>query len=1049
MKINKNVITLTSLAAVAGGGGATVVSANTVDNVVAEARKKGYAVNITTNKKEVSTKEELDKLVSDENNRRNVEVGRLISDIKKFEDEKAGALKDFENESARVKSDYARKLAAYKLEFDKVSLERAKLVAEYETKLKENAAVELGNKSGADKYAKDLANYERELKEYESRVSKIESDYDAEYSAYLKKLSDYEGKKLKASMEYEKIYNDIAYENAEARRIYLEEKAKIEAENKMLKENYEKEVADIKAANEKAKKEYDEKLVKWKVEKIKVENTVKTKDLIDSVLTGKIDELKKKGVNITVGREEVTEVDGTNGKISEADARAKLSELGKVKLAELDKAEKAKVSGDAINKEYSDRVASVKNELSGLSNIKVTYTNGGVVGNVGSDISELNKKLEQAKSLNKLAGKINEINSKISEHDKGVVSKLKAAGVSDAEGVYNKKTVVSMSEFTGELEALKKKESLSDAEIDKFISKISTKLDTAKATVDKAIKAAKSGGSGEALDDVEYDKKWAEFQEKIKEYNKESDKLINSPLDNTSEFLKQHKDVFDKNITRLRNKTKMRYVSSTGDVTFYKPRPYDPIFRNTGNFFLYTASAKDKFWEESNNMEQGVIHSDKEGLDIQYSRVKLGKGATLTVEYEIPDGEELKDKDRDRVVMYSENNGNKEIKPVKKVRYTFRNVGSYEPDGSLVMLLTNNLASNFIAYFNNSNKENRADVEHDHFIDKSVIINSYHEKPLVQYEYEVELLDASGNPLKRGVKYYENNNLTIKPVNKGLGYDYSGDVVSEGLTANGTNMKTYSHLGENKPNDWDTRTDEHSVNTVSISDISKYTTRSYRFASMDWLKGSNKFKYSGYSESDSYSEPTLKEKPTFNYTRKNTPIQVLETIPNTTNLGIPIKTPTPSSFTTINPVKVVYKYKETFTEKEPTPSSTKPTPDEATVHYKPLPKEPVPTMPPGKTTIPDTPPTPPIKPTKPLPPTPPTLNPTPTAITSPTLNLPPLPTKPWEPDTPIEARLPKTINLNLTLNEYTLRPLKLSHASSLTIKHKLASYANSFQLRKL
>ena len=133
---------------------------------------------------------------------------------------------------------------------------------------------------------------------------------------------------------------------------------------------------------------------------------MKTKELIDSILTGKIDELKKKGVNITVGREEVTEVDGINGKVSENDARTKLGELSKVKLAELDRVEKAKISEDATNKEYSDRVVAVKNELGGLSNIKISYSNGGVIGNVGSDISELNKKLEHAKALNKLALKL-------------------------------------------------------------------------------------------------------------------------------------------------------------------------------------------------------------------------------------------------------------------------------------------------------------------------------------------------------------------------------------------------------------------------------------------------------------------------------------------------------------------------------------------------------------------------------------------------------------------------------------------------------------------
>lgn len=955
-----------------------------------------------------------------------------------------------------MKNDYAKKLVAYKIEFDKVSAERARLSREYEEKLKEIGNVESANKRAQDNYAMDLSNYEKALKEYENKVSKLESDYDAEYNDYLKKLSDYESKKLKASIEYEKTYNDIAYKNAEARRIYLEEKAKVEAENKKLKENYDKEVADIKAANEKAKKEYEDKLAKWKAEKIKTENTVKTKDLIDSVLTNKIDELKKKGVNITVGREELTLVDGTSGKISEADARAKLSELGKVKLAELDKAEKAKASGDATNKEYSDRVNTVKNELSGLSNIKVTYTNGGVVGNVGSDISELNKKLEQAKGLNKLAGKLNEINSKIFEHDKGVISKLKAAGVSetDANTIYNKKTTVSASEFTGELEALKKKESFTDTEMDNFISKITAKLDTAKATVDKAIKAAKSGGTGEALDDAEYDKKWAEFQEKIKEYNKEynkeSDKLISSAVDNYIEYFKQYRDVFDKDVAKLRNKTKMRYVSSTGDVTFYKTRSRDPFFDTVGKFLSNTASSKSKSWVESPVMEIGTIPSDKEGLDFQYSRVKLGSGATLTVEYEISEGDELTDREKNKIVFYSDSSGVNISKPVKKIRYTYRNIGSYESDGSIVMVLTNNLASPSIAYFNNSNSESRSrDTLPDHYINRSDIIKTYHEKPVIQYEYDVEMLDSNGEVLKRGVKYYEDNKLIIKPVSEKTESLFWGNIVSSGLTTNGLNMSTFKLLGKNKPVDWDSRVDEHSEGKYTVVNSSKYRIYSSRFPSISYFNSGGEFVYFGLSDSDNYDEPTLKEKPTFNYTRKNKPIEVLETIPNNTSLDIPIKTPTPLSFTTINPVKVVYKYKETFTEKEPTPPSTKPTPDETTVHYKPLPKEPIPTIPPGKTLIPNTQPTAPIKPTKPLPPIPPTLNPTPTAITPPTLNLPPLPTKPWEPDQPIEPRLSKTISLALTLNEYTLKEPKLSHASSFAVKHKLASFANSFRLRKL
>ena len=41
-----------------------------------------------------------------------------------------------------MKSDYSRKLATYKLEFDRVSAERARLVKEYEAKLKDIGNVE-------------------------------------------------------------------------------------------------------------------------------------------------------------------------------------------------------------------------------------------------------------------------------------------------------------------------------------------------------------------------------------------------------------------------------------------------------------------------------------------------------------------------------------------------------------------------------------------------------------------------------------------------------------------------------------------------------------------------------------------------------------------------------------------------------------------------------------------------------------------------------------------------------------------------------------------
>ena len=879
--------------------------------------------------------------------------------------------------------------------------------------------------------------------DYSAKVSKIESDYGIAYNDYLKKLSDYESRKLKHNEGYEKTYNDIAYKNAEVRRNYLEEKANVEAENKKLKEEYEKEVADIKAANERAQKEYEEELAKWKAEKIKVENTVKTKDLIDSVLMNKIDELKKKGVNITVGRDEVTEVDGTTGKISEDEARAKLGELSKVKLTELDKAEKAKISGDATNKEYSDRVNIVKGEIAGLSNIKVTYTNGGVVGNVSSDITELNKKLEQAKALNKLVGKVNELNSKISEHDKGIVGKLKAAGVSDAEGVYNKKTIVPASGFNAELETLKKKEGLTDGEIDAFISRVSNRLDTAKATVDKAIKASKSGGTGEALDDAEYDKKWAEFQEKIKEYNSKGEAEGSLHTSFESDFAK----VFGIKYSALKNKANMKIVSHTGNITYYKGKDTYPG-DSPRNFWSQTGSPGNVQWEESSEPSLGIN-------GVQYMRVKLAKGASVTYDLEFNDEDSLKNSDDRLTLTYRLVNGEKVPKTIKKIRCIVINNGSLYPTGETVFYLINNPATPLVAVF-------ATNVHSDKVIskDKLLDISNLYMKPVVEYKYSYKLLDSENNELSLGFKQLNNDGsfkgvVQSKPIdNVAFLYGNNAALTNDG---NDDTAHKYTKVSYTKPDTWDNDFIEKQEQTFReyISESSySYEVGSREFRDKQYYEDTRIVGNRVKMKSSSFTfgrdiVPGDVEKPTFNYTRKNTPVEVLETLANSSSLDIPVKTPTPSSFTTINPVKVLYKYKETFKEKEPGTPPVKPVPGETMVHYKPLPKEPIPTKQPNKTPLPEIPSTPPTKPTNPLPPMPPTEPKITTKPNTPTLNLPPLPTKPWEPDSPIYPKLSKTLNLTLTLNEYVLKEPKISHANSLAIKHKLASFANSFQLRKL
>ena len=1063
MKISKKIVPLTSFVVV--GGGATLVSADELDTSIANARKQGYEVDVTKNTKEVSTRDELNKLLSDEKQRRLQENSKLNIDIKKFEDEKAQALKDYKDEETKINSDYARKLANYKTEFDRVTKERARLTAEYEAKLKANAAILAGDKVRQDKYKEDYAVYEKKLANYNAEVSKIESDYSLAYDNYLKAMSEYNKKVLAGSIKYETEYNKVAEKNATAYAKYLEDKARIEKENAEARANYETEVANIKAENEKAKKEYEEALAKWKVEKVTTENTVKIKDLIDAVLTGKIDELKKQGVNVTVGREEVTEVDGTNGKVSESDANRKLKELTASKIAELERASKTQAANDATNKDYSSKVFSVKAELAKIMGIKVNYTDGGRVTDIASAKSELDQKLAQAKFAGKLAGKLAELNTAIKAHDTGVVENLKAGGIdaAKAQEIYSKKTVVDVGPLTTEYNNLMKKADLSDADINAFVSKVNGELDKAKETINKAINKTNSPSSGTELDDAEYEKKLAEYKTKVREWNaKRNSHYAPTELALDADLNEAH-NVGNGGLT---NKTTMTFVNSTGGITYYKPKNFSTSDSDVGDYLAQRSHIDSNDFPQVNSLQWGTTGT------VDYTRIKFAKGATMTFDYNLKSGKDFFDNSRkeNRMVTYKMVDGKPVPTNAKTIRMKFTNNGSQVTrDGSSMYYLFNDLGRALMAAYsttrdwdNNEGRDVPVDLKH---------------KFLFDFTTEYELLDAQGNPLSVGVKVFDEINENDPPKSEptwkiAKPYQYPDKVwylwgkkdKTSPFNHNIDFGEGASHSQPEKPAGWDDMDTSRWVHTYITSDElgkpAKIGTRQQFIEEKSWNykvehKDLDEGTYHLFSrivsgEFTGTSKPVI-QGPTFNYTRKSTPVSVLSEIVGNSTIDVPIKQngSTPVNVT-VNPVKVVYKYKETFTKIEPKPKPDKPVPDEATVRYSPLPKESTPESVPGKTPITETPPKEPVKPNKPALPEAPLPPKGPNSIVeNPVLDLPELPTKPWEPDKPIDSKFSESMKFSVTVNEYVLKESKVSHAGSLAIKHKLASYANSFTLRKL
>lgn len=412
------------------------------------------------------------------------------------------------------------------------------------------------------------------------------------------------------------------------------------------------------------------------------------------------------------------------------------------------------------------------------------------------------------------------------------------------------------------------------------------------------------------------------------------------------------------------------------------------------------------------------------------------------------------------------------------MRYTLTNNGSALPSGELGVFASNDVALPFHLTFSST-------ISSDKNIDLSNNLNSQSFNTKLTYEF----FDADGNKLYVGRKVYEPVNVDnfnfkdlkyqiIDPemINKDV-YKWKHVRSNDDSSLSNHNVdygKTYGELSYSKPDNWDnieySKDYMHDYETnnggylftrdeYSVPNRSRLLSTGGKVGGLDIEDGSN-FDYGDtYTIREStaaisvsnYKNDGFTPLVPFNYTRKSTPVLVLSEIVGNNTIDVAIKenSITPVNVS-VNPVKVVYKYKETYTKKEPTRKPDKPVPDEATVVYKELPKEPIPDKIPGKTPIPDISPKEPVKPNKPVLPEPPkepsTSN---RIIENPILELPELPKIPWEPDKPIEPKLPKIAKFSVIFNEYKLKESKLSHAGSFTVKHKLASYANSFTLRKL
>lgn len=430
------------------------------------------------------------------------------------------------------------------------------------------------------------------------------------------------------------------------------------------------------------------------------------------------------------------------------------------------------------------------------------------------------------------------------------------------------------------------------------------------------------------LSEEEYNKKLEEFKKNVDKHNDYIDKI-----DKPSTLLHDdYPDVFDNSKALYKNKTMMKVIETKGNVTFYEGK-----FTGDDDYpYIYwvnTGSPRNKDWVESSTFKLGKMGG------LEYSRVKLAKGASITYEYTIKDGDEFKNGDDKRFVAYKVVNGEKVKSDIKKIRITITNNGSIETNGDGIFYLINNIASVVGVVYNPSNMErvySKADV---------LDISNKYNTPVFNYNLKHEFLDKNSDKLYlTGNKLsYNGNSVVQDPTNKDI-ITYNGLIDSDRLDANGFKVKDTVQVVGKKP-DWFDSSEEVKIidkaittnanHTEEISSVIKYSSRS--------LYSSTARRVNGFVEAESdgvfmdfKSSPPF-DKPTFNYTRKNVPA-------------------------TVNPVKVLYKYKESFVTPKPTNSGVKPNSD---VELLPEPKKPTAKDVPVLTEKEKTPPTQPNKPTLP------------------------------------------------------------------------------------
>lgn len=1156
----------------------TAVSADKLDDVVSDAKNKGFNVDIITKKKEVKSKEEYDKLVLEESKLREDEAKKLNFDITNFEKVKKdahGALVEYDKKVKELNDDYDRKVSEYKKEFDRVSKERSRLTLEYETLLKNFKLENDFNKAVSERYENDLKEYNKKLETYNNEVSKIEVDFKNAMDEYNRKLSEYNLKKSKSDTDYEKLKNDILArnkkvledyekqkseilssnkkaqsdyeklkseiearnkkaqyeyekqksqvsasnkqilndydkkkaqiekENLDARNKYEANKARIEKENAAKKANYESEVAAIKAENESKDAEYKKAITEWKNKK-KISEVIKTKDLVNSTLDAKIEEAKGAGVKVNVGSDEVVELDGTNGKLSEADATKKLNEMVATRVNELKKAVSDATNVVNASKDYNDHVNVIKSELTKIKNVVINYSDVGNITDVDKAKKDLDASLARVKMLSKLATKVSEVNDKIKNYNSSILNELRSAGVNDVNEVYGNSKVIPSTDFEQEYGTLVAKSDLSDSDIDTYISKIEDRLEASKESVRKAIRNGNTPRGGTVLSESEYNRKLEEYKSKVREWNAHrNDHFAYANIAFESDL----NDTYKISKNGLNNKTNIDFVSSTGNVTYYVPKNFSSSDNpnDIGDYLAFHSHIENTSFSRASRLTFGTTGTT------DYSRIKLGVDASITVAYTLKNGNDIFDNNckENRTVTYKIVNGRKVLTNVKTIRMKFTNNGSEATrDGSTIAYLMNNLREALIAAYTTTQ-----DWEGERGRDN---VSGLYRKVLHDLTYEYELLDEDGERLNVGLKEFEEIDED-KPLTGEPKYTIIDPTTIPRDRSTlylwgdkGSNLDVYNNVGfitnSNdssfvEPSNWDSIRSARWIHEfISESRPGHIGLRVKYFNNKDWIdKVEGRYDNSVYHAGNritvagiiASSKPIL-EAPTFNYTKagSDTPITVASIVRGGPSYNVGIgKVASSENSIIIRKPKVVYKYNEVFTEVEPKAPVKKPTPDSASVTYTPLPKPPVDKVIPSRPSVPNLPDEPvlekvPVKPVDKLIPNEPTLEKVPDKVTSvgnpPTLpvkpNLPIKPTKPLKPNVngpvdkpkldlpdlpkePVKPTLPikPTDNVEdkvfkVVKNEYVLVSEKSrlsSSSNSITVKKPIASFANSFTIRVL